>query len=138
MGYLYNGVRLPKLPEWDKEKYPYAYITSTRLSTSTVWYLSLPREWGDFSKAVFADDYVFYSKGGARFQIKHYDGENMPQRWGSFEESESSWTCDVSRMIWSNTDACTADGTILLAASDPIPVHNPAAIVMGYSMGGRL
>ena len=26
-GYSYNGVQLPKLPEWDKEMYPYAVIS---------------------------------------------------------------------------------------------------------------
>ena len=26
VAYLYNGVRLPALPEWDKETYPYALI----------------------------------------------------------------------------------------------------------------
>ena len=30
VAYLYNGVRLPKLPEWDKEKYPYVCIYNPR------------------------------------------------------------------------------------------------------------
>ena len=27
--YLYNGIELPALPEWDKSKYPYAFIANT-------------------------------------------------------------------------------------------------------------
>ena len=29
VAYLYNGVRLPALPEWDREKYPFAVIWYT-------------------------------------------------------------------------------------------------------------
>lgn len=32
VAYLYNGVRLPKLPEWDRETYPYALIYKEELT----------------------------------------------------------------------------------------------------------
>ena len=34
VAYLYNGVRLPKLPEWDKAAYPYAYIAYVMRNTA--------------------------------------------------------------------------------------------------------
>jgi hypothetical protein len=34
IAYLYNGVQLPPLPEWDREKYPYAVIVADDYQTA--------------------------------------------------------------------------------------------------------
>ena len=71
MNFLYNGVKLPALPEWDKEKYPYAAMNL-----------------------------------GANYGVLYLlDNALMAKQFQ-----------------WANFDILNEDGTLYLAASDPVPV----------------
>lgn len=132
VAFLYNGVRLPKLPEWDKTAYPYAYITETKnhslesLNGFNVWFCDKPVH----AKLELNGDYHFHSNGVAisYLKAKYSDGE-----WGSLKKANSS-LYQMSYPVWANTDMYTlkenADtgetemtNTVALAASDPIPVY---------------
>lgn len=123
VAYLYNGVRLPKLPEWDKTVYPYVYIDCNTGGDGRyrAWFLSEKMHSGAFGIKT-------YPEGTICMFFRLVDGV-----W-EFEEtdSEGGWpSIDVPLdPIWTNYDyldynpySDEPDGTVLLAASTPVPVY---------------
>lgn len=130
VAYLYNGVRLPKLPEWDMEMYPYAVMTGTADDGFT---LRIAKCF-EYDKSDFAE-YVDFPVGTLRYET---DWEptplggtpHVPTRWevdDLFVGRET--TVYFHKIVWANFDiVCQTDiykptGEIYLAASDPIPVY---------------
>lgn len=120
VAYLYNGVRLPKLPEWDKETYPYAWIYQA-ISSGT-YYLRISdtpvvrRLYPDYGTA------SFYSSGtGCRFNNTNGKWEQFDIEWG--EPFDNYFPESRYLTIWVNQDMLNSDGTVYLAASAPIPVY---------------
>lgn len=102
IAYSYNGVILPKLPEWDREAYPYAVI----IPKNDTYYLLLQdtkfnavHDW--FITTLFVD-----------FKFE-YDGTIWTDYTGSL---------GTATPIWSNEDIYQ-DDMLRLAASEPIPVY---------------
>ena len=142
---LYNGVELPALPEWDKENYPYAtlhYVKGFR----KYWLFVFPKT-----------AYVFESNGSLFFGGKddddvlvdayQYNCQPGGDSWGgpTYWEHANSFiaTLDGSesvafRDVWANFDV-EYNGTLYLAASDPIPVSpvqiDPAALLETFFTG---
>lgn len=119
VAYLYNGVRLPELPEWDKETYPYACILKVDkeaqgedIDYCFIFYGSHPR-------SVHADGHLSYVTH-ARYD--YIDGAWVMNPAGNFFITRG-------RPVWSNTDVYYLDdvadvgGTLYLAASEPVPVY---------------
>lgn len=117
VAYLYNGVRLPKLPEWDRETYPYAYLLYNSLL-------------GLYFLRVYSDPLI---PGGEKFVFA--DGDANLAR---YELEDGLWIfkgdsvgetgflpSSVARFVWANTDVYNykGDGTLILAASKPVPVY---------------
>lgn len=121
VAYLYNGVRLPKLPEWDKEAYPYAIIQTAKFNNYTKYYFDMLAEW-NVGYSVLADSYVISGHGGARYEITWYDGENMPLSWENYRKFDGSWSRNASDLAWSNTDVIY-NGTTIFSATKPVPVY---------------
>ena len=117
VAYLYNGVQLPQLPYWDKETYPYAFIRATSSGAYYVWCGSDPAgiKVGSglvatgLQLSVFAPC-IFWQlvENGWLFRAKKIEVS------GSFSPEQ---------LAWSNYDILNEDGTVYLAASDPIPVY---------------
>lgn len=115
VAYLYNGVRMPPLPDWDKEKYPYAAIMLV-VEDSYVF-------------RVFPEGAYYSATGGGNRTFRH-DGTTMSANilmsgsasWNELKESEGGFI-HLNKTIWSNFDLLNADGSVYLAASDPIPVY---------------
>lgn len=104
--YLYNGVTLPKIPEWDKETYPYAIIC--RMDSGIYRLICLTE-----SNTVTADGDMFVASTTdifVSFDLK--DGEWVQGTAGAY----------FLPVVWSNTDLYTTDGTLYLAASEPVPI----------------
>lgn len=110
----YKGERLPKLPEWDRETYPYAIIVN----------------WGarkDFR--VF--DIPLAKEGEEAFGTSNYTREmcwminDGDEEWTSLgiNVSQGGLTFGQSRFVWTNTDILDESGDIYLSASDPIPIY---------------
>lgn len=120
--YLYNGIELPALPEWDKTKYPYAIITIAK------------------SPSIGG---IEYTQRKLTLLSSYQMGYNQVGNWavnsvGDFQEydyftSNSEWTeADVNyadaktpavvNIKWANFDILNEDGSVYLAASDPVPV----------------
>lgn len=123
VAYLYNGVRLPPLPEWDSSAYPYAYM----------WH-NAPYTWmGQYYPGLYALilcteplsvspswDNGLWSEGrivvGAR-----YDAEEPYTEWET--AGIETGTVDRYGFMWSNVTTYKSDGTVFLAASEPVPVY---------------
>lgn len=104
VAYLYNGVRLPDISTvWDKTAYPYAMITNPS-DTSTYNLVLTP------SSITVTEDGVGGSWSGKRYKI--VDGV-----WTSVTGMGSGI------VIWANYDVYNRNGTLYLAATDPIPVY---------------
>lgn len=108
----YNGVIRPKLPNWNKDEMPYAFIytkkddpTFTNLVTCSV--------------KVVKTSTSFYSANGSvaiwYYQDKKWDKTIQGQR-------EIDLDSDVYDIIWSNFDILNEDGSVYLAATEPKPI----------------
>lgn len=111
--YLYNGVELPELPEWDKETYPYAFMRQTTITT-LLYVSSAP-----YHESAFEPGTITPSENctGKRFALQ--DGawnEAGNFAHNSLIDSYSGAPC------WANFDVLGLDGSVLLAASEPVPV----------------
>lgn len=148
--YLYNGVELPALPEWDKEKYPYALLgnhtwLNDKMRAQLVCY-------SEKAETGYNDDgdiayWVVINGTRIEFYIV-YPINTIPSDWGNPTE----YTGSANRSgIWSNTDIYLDDGTLYLAASDPVPVLSlterdlyrkingkPTKLTLYKKLGGKL
>lgn len=133
MNYLYNVVELPAMPEHE-HKYAYIYHQPAFLMTSEHYVLLFTSE----------PHYGYTSDG--QYDIGHRAGDisytlypvTNATEWGH----KADWTTQglqtaVNRVIWANFDVLNEDGSVYLAASDPVPVTtiNPSALMQGFFVG---
>ena len=132
--YLYNGVKLPPLPEWDKETYPYAVI----ITTSSGYVLFVCQQEPAPRPAVSDDpSYIWFGE---------YDYKPMSaycyEPYSQWEELSTSFSYCSNNIFWTNTDIYNEDGSVYLAASEPVPVGgepiDPTSFMQGYIVGRRL
>lgn len=120
--YLYNGVELPALPDWDKEVYPYAWIDTVTMTRATheLWLVK------DVDLTAFSASGTTSKKNYFKmYECLVADGV-VPTEWTLYtskEEMDSASTVSCTRTIWTNTDMSYSDGTLILAASEPVPVR---------------
>lgn len=133
VAYLYNGVRLPKLPDLDKSMWPYAYIQQHG-STFDLVYSTTPLSYGthEYSQWLEGND-----DGIAN--VYRYKNEQTNWTWNVYEEGReykkglSVILYARTNGIWANTNLYYAEnlgdefinliGTLYLEKSDPIPVY---------------
>lgn len=135
--YLYNGVELPALPEWDKETYPYAVIVKSSTATIAGTYLcvsngEVPTHNGNTT--------VQFRGDGITWKLSN-------DAWGSQTEKstyfEIGGVVGASSIIWANVDIVnTKSGAVWRYASEPVPVGgepiDPTSFMQGYIVGRRL
>lgn len=125
VAYLYNGVQLPALPEWDKETYPYATIVGIALGSNEFNY-----------QLIYSDvqcGRVDSWTSGVRFASDNHTGayisrvcyNSTPDKWEAPTTNDSGDPFLVPcPAVWANYDVLDKiDGGVLLTASDPIPVY---------------
>ena len=120
VAYLYNGVRLPGLP--DAQGYQNAFIGTLKLGTNTTTFLYLL----DFIPK--ATEYQFGIKkliGIGSYLYCGIKGSASTLRWADADPGEATGEPFgmVFTSIWSNVDVYNDDGTLYLAASEPVPVY---------------
>ena len=125
VAYLYNGVQLPPLPEWDREMYPYAVIAHMRSGTFRSLVLS--------PSPLVVEIRLGYGTTDDYFGVLCDDGVTKKVYFLTTDETAWKYSFDGIPNVgepfaeyvvdWSNADVCGADGTLLLSASDPVPVY---------------
>lgn len=111
IGYLYGGVQLPELPEWDKETYPYAVITKAYIT--------------EYNRTlIFAESKPFYNGEQTVFEVgtKHLHYTMTSEGAWQFQ-GEKTWSNGGLGIIWSNTNVLYEDGTTYMQGTDPVPVY---------------
>ena len=136
VAYLYNGVRLPKLPEWDREKYPFATISTIALLTERIVTLTFRKSWKqDVQGEDIPKDAIWVQPGDVEYKIRKLGypapsiGSFKDAEWGEpIECAESLWS-DAKNILWTNKDIVSPGsidyeaGELILAASEPVPVY---------------
>lgn len=131
--WLYNGIELPRLPEWDKTAYPYAFIFYSNLDMT---YFLIT-----FDKRPIAY-YVHNDYYDTDFLYIGSPDNCSYQWWGSSrdnwaERTEPLWVRKNSpgygmtsseKELWANTDILFVDGTLYLATSNPIRLDSKLSI----------
>lgn len=129
-GVGYVGAVLPKLPVWDKEKYPYVgiFFYQKSITDSTPLYVLLFLS----QVATVGIANILFSGGGS---VKSYEllGDETDWRFvfeGDVEEGNrileetTTNTLTLSESGWANHDIPNEDGSIFMSASgEPIPVY---------------
>ena len=142
--YLYNGVELPALPEWDKEAYPYAYILESYGTT----YLFFTEVAVNF-RYISSLGYMLANKvDGANVDFNYLRYTANSDSWGDLHAGNYYYALGAyeKTTVWCNTDLYhydkdTDERTLVLAACpDPVPVGiapeiDPFSMTMGWLVG---
>lgn len=118
--YLYNGVKLPELPEWDRAAYPYAVIDEAVLRGvyrlhlfEHLPYAKTTESGGCYYGPMDGSTYVYK---GIVSETDHYWDFNAAQ-----PDDDGIYTKNV---VWCNFELLNEDGTTYLEASDPVPLYS--------------
>lgn len=140
--YFYNGVLLPALPEWDKETYPYAAIFHKSDSNGGVapyyQFVATKEPITRYDPALGSNYYYRNNTIGWVYRFIN-DPENITEDtvWGD-EHVQTTVFASAYKidLIWTNHDIIMEnDGSVYLAASDPIPVFTPSAVDIYTKLG---
>ena len=112
VAYLYNGVRLPKLPESE-----YKYVLIQQLNSR--WFQAFATK----EKPYVSDKYLYFPSESMLWDNYYAFDYTYTDDWGAIEGASAGLNQVASSFIWSNTDILNTDGTVYLSASDPIPVY---------------
>lgn len=127
IAYLYNGVQLPGLPEWDVETYPYAVIAQNMDPVNNQYYAWLWCAKSPFTWIKFLSKGYFKSNPSDKgiYCRCPIDGGT---EWTAFVEEDTTESGYVasganSEGVWANHDVFDASGNVVLSASEPVPVY---------------
>ena len=135
VAYLYNGVRLPKLPEWDREKYPYAVILqrTNQITYGSEFVLLASPSPITYTPAIVGnalsfERIIFHAEHAIRFDIIDASTECLWTQGGSVDGvyviSNGGGTVHHYKVLWASHDVLYTDSTeVYLASSEPIPVY---------------
>lgn len=120
VAYRYNGEELPLLPEeWDSATHPCAVIT-VFISTTILRFGQIVYE------THLSDGVEYYRYGMYGYQAYELQ-DDFTWTLIQDEPKETVWIENIDDdsvyTKWSNTDILNKDGTVHLAASDPVPVY---------------
>lgn len=128
---LYNGVSLPTLPEYDTSAFPYAYISKNTAGTAYILTVAAERP-----------VYGVNPEDSTVTGVYHYGLS------GSYLVDGGAWVLQVEEegpvctadgegsVIWTNTDILGEDGSVHLAASEPVSTGDwLKSFKMGLALG---
>lgn len=104
---LYNGVRLPSIPEDVLESYPYAAIIRYEDNTYHLWAFTSKLYYGSNRVNIPACSYASYDVSGDKWILT-----------GTY--TSSSYFAVGTTLVWSNFDVLNGS-TIYFAGSEPVP-----------------
>ena len=126
VAYLYNGVRLPPLPEWDNETYPYAVIARDLYpdggALNVLYVHSTPFVTSDLTEK-YGYVSVQVEDGG---QYMYWDCRSPDDAgWlgARIPIGSDAWEARITRIIWANTTIYNPDDSVYIDASEPVPVY---------------
>ena len=140
MKYKYNGITLPKLPEWDKTAYPYAFIQFGDMTGYSIYSLIVTNSTG-----VMGDSYQIGAHTTCEWVVAadKESAENLSgttpgistDNWLQYENAKTHTEYGYSNVVWSDHEIRNADNSIYLPKSYPVPVYDMRSFWAGVSMG---
>jgi len=137
VAYLYNGVRLPALPEYDKEKYPYAVMYKVELNGEDMYYAyALTKESYLLREISGSTGKEWMWLKGVAPYLRTVCGQNSG--WDGLFSESVGWDYIDSTLsdavgyngettkpfIWANHDVLETDGTIYFSkCGEPVPIY---------------
>lgn len=128
--YLYKGLELPALPEWDKTAYPYAYIYYVGETPTFCTLVLIP-----------AAAEIVYEEGTSAilFATTHYRSyyaRSVDEQWDDNGITETSGSIYLLKpwldypdnytvLQWTNFNVYNKDNELMFPESDPVPVEEP-------------
>ena len=109
---LYNGIRLPRLPAWNQQAYPYAFIYGSSQSADLVFAKSV-----DISENYLnlsGHEYVTYT-------TQYYSD------WCRVEKNLYLGIL-LSAIKWASFDVINSEGEVILLGSNPVPAYEEAVL----------
>ena len=124
IAYLYNGVQLPPLPEWDTVAYPYAVIYwDDSVKRHYLFAVETENYYSESYGTMFGTNFttkvpksVVYLTTGEEWELQGDEDYSIPVD----KDGPYTLSCPV---IWTNFDLNYSDGTLYCGASEPIPVY---------------
>lgn len=129
--FLYNGMRLPGLPDTDL---PFKYIFVLESTSSYTARLVLMNEIRVSNNSTA----IIVPANSQYYRITWGKEETAPASWGDVSNYSGVSDTLFKYILWTNFDLYNADGTVYLAASEPVPVTDHNARIMGWIVGKRL
>ena len=129
VAYLYNGVRLPPVPKYDKTKYPYAAIARAH-SPSHYWFVvsQAPMWMFDSESALGGTREVFdYDVPAMRCVLYTADSEwtELTEQTTAINIVLTDYTYSsnyTEAFVWANHNI-EKNGSVRITATDPVPVY---------------
>lgn len=125
----YNGIELPDLPQYDASAYPRAYICQVVDASAIVDLGQCMLCLVDGAAAIAHSNDEYGEDAGVILfagvtAVKSYSYRSSDDEWTETDPGWSDYTCillpEILDPIWSNFDILAADGSVYLAASDPV------------------
>lgn len=135
---LYNGIELPDIDTvWtDKVTYPYAVIASTYNGESYCLYLStvplFVHKYSMIGNSIRLHGTDDGSVIGYRGVTPFSEWERIPLYDNTFAAGENACPAIHDNVEWANYDIYNEDGSVHLAASDPVPVPDEPETVLSW------
>ena len=131
---LYNGAVLPKLPEWDKDAYPYVVIQEVKVATNQ-YRLNVSSKPPYARHSIYGDAHIYFA-APADAEGRHWNLRDGA--WGdtNYTVSILGHNDTVSPIIWANYEVKYEDGnSTYLSGSAPIPLTSNERMAAVY--GGK-
>lgn len=143
--YLYNGIELPKLPEWDKSEWPYSLIFGQEHKGEIYYTLVLMKKRPEYG-AIYTGESTIHTvlaKGETFYTYDYLANIKFSDAWYLIGEQTYTneeydyYYLSFIDVIWTDTDILQSDGTVYLAASEPVPVitYDKRSFLSGMAMG---
>lgn len=142
MNYLYNGVELPALPELgshieDRDAYQYKTLFYGKAMSALRNVLTIS------DKKPYVDTEGKVNLPTDTRAIYYYARADNSE-WSMIGSGVMFNGYSADMYFWTNTDICYEDGTVYLAASEPVPVGastftpDPISMTLGWLVGRRI
>ena len=130
--FLYNGVELPKLPEWDKTTFPYACLAPTlgQGADNSTTLVVVTRKFKSENKYLYWNSNCYYMTYRYNGTGEWYESLRKTQIISAHKSS--------LKPFWANVDVFDTSGQLYLPASSPVFPYDHTAMAQGWLVGKRL
>jgi hypothetical protein len=129
--YVYGGIPLPPLIEWNPSEWPYAIIFRQEVNGETYYSLTLLKKRPEYGTSYDGTTtvFIYFTKGETFYARRYLTNLDYTDKWVYMDDItepnndyDGHWVY-VDGVLWTNTDIANTDsGGVYLAKFDPIPL----------------